>query len=71
MFKHNIVTTAYQPIRIDVWGKETDYNVFPDLVSFSDAQKRGTDKNSVYGGLIFINSKAGDFRIKDGSIAYY
>jgi len=70
VFKHNIVTTAYQPIRIDVWGKETDYNVFPDLVSLRDAQQRGTDKNSVYGGLDFINPQAGDFRIKDGSIAF-
>lgn len=70
VFEHNIVTTGYQPIRIDVWGKKTDYNVFPDLVSLRDAQKRGTDKNSVYGGLNFINPQAGDFRIKDGSIAF-
>ena len=70
VFKHNIVTTAYQPIRIDVWGKETDYNVFPDLASLRDAQQRGTDKNSVYEGLDFINPQAGDFRIKDGSIAF-
>ncbi|SNR30680.1 right-handed parallel beta-helix repeat-containing protein [Flavobacterium sp. ov086] len=70
VFEHNIVTTGYQPIRIDVWGKKTDYNVFPDLVSLRDAQKRGTDKNSVYGGLNFRNPQAGDFRIKDGSIAF-
>jgi len=70
VFEHNIVTTGYQPIRIDVWGKKTDYNVFSDLVSLRDAQKRGTDKNSVYGGLNFINPQAGDFRIKDGSIAF-
>ncbi|MGB3005148.1 MAG: PDZ domain-containing protein [Chitinophagaceae bacterium] len=70
VFRHNIVTTEYQPIRIDVWGKETDYNVFPDSASHKAAQNRGTDKHSVYGDLFFVNPKKGDFRLKDGSIAF-
>lgn len=70
VFKHNIVSTGYQPIHIDVWGKETDYNVFPDSVSLKEAQDRGTDKHSVYGRLDFVNPQAGDFRVKDGSIAF-
>lgn len=70
VFRHNIVFTGYAPIRIDVWGKETDYNIFPDLVSLKEAQDRGTDKNSVYGGFNFINPQTGDFRLKDGSIAF-
>ena len=70
VFKHNIVTTAYQPIRIDVWGKETDYNVFPDLVSLKEAQHRGTDEHSIAGKLEFVNPQVGDFRVKDGSIAF-
>lgn len=69
VFRHNIVFTGYAPIHIDVWGKETDYNVFPDSASLKEAQGRGTDKNSVYGGFNFINPKTGDFRIKEGSIA--
>lgn len=70
VFKHNIVTMAYQPIRIDVWGKETDYNVFPDLASLRDAQQRGTDQHSIAGKLEFVNPQAGDFRVKEGSIAF-
>jgi hypothetical protein len=70
IFRHNIVTTDYQPIRIPVWGKETDYNVFPDSVSLKAAQSRGTDKHSVYGNLSFVNPRKGDFRLKDGSIAF-
>lgn len=70
VFRHNIVTTDYQPIRIPVWGKETDYNMFPDSVSLKAAQSRGTDKHSVYGDLSFVNPQQGDFRLKDGSIAF-
>ncbi len=70
VFRHNIVTTDYQPIRIPVWGKEIDYNVFPDSASLKAAQSRGTDKHSVYGDLSFVNPPQGDFRLKDGSIAF-
>ncbi|MEQ1798768.1 MAG: PDZ domain-containing protein, partial [Lacibacter sp.] len=70
VFRHNIVTTDYQPIRIPVWGKETDYNVFPDSASLKAAQSRGTDKHSVYGDLFFVNPQKGDFRLKDGAIAF-
>ncbi|MEP7093005.1 MAG: right-handed parallel beta-helix repeat-containing protein [Flavobacterium sp.] len=70
VFKNNIVMKAYLPIQIDAWGKETDYNVFPDAASLKEAQDRGTDKHSVYGGLDFVNPKEGDFRLKEGSIAF-
>ena len=69
VFRHNIVSSGYQPIHINNWGKETDYNVFPDLASLKAAQDSGTDKNSIYGKLSFVNPQAGDFRIKDGSVA--
>jgi hypothetical protein len=52
VFRHNIVSSGYQPIHISVWGKETDYNAFPDLASLKAAQDRGTDRNSVYGRLL-------------------
>jgi hypothetical protein len=70
VFRHNIVTTDYQPIRITVWGKETDYNVFPDSASLKAAKSRGIDKHSVYGDLFFVNPQQGDFRLKKGSIAF-
>lgn len=70
IFRHNIVLTGYLPIRIPVWGKETDYNVFPDSTSLKAAQNRGTDKHSVYAKMFFVNPQKGDFRLKDGSVAF-
>ena len=70
VFCHNIVSTGYQPINITVWGKETDYNVFPDSVSLKAAQSRGTDKHSVCGNLYFMDAQNGDFRLKGGSVAF-
>lgn len=70
VFRHNIVSTGYLPINIKTWGKETDFNVFPDSASFKAARKMGTDKNSVYGDMLFVNPQAGDFRFKVGSVAF-
>jgi len=70
VFRHNIVSSGYLPIRVPVWGKETDYNAFPDSVSLNAARDRGTDKNSVCGDLNFINPDEGDFRLKEGSAAF-
>lgn len=70
VFRHNIVSSGYLPIRVPVWGKETDYNAFPDSVSLNAARDRGTDKNSVCGDLNFVNPQGGDFRLKDGSAAF-
>jgi hypothetical protein len=70
IFKYNIVSGKYLPIQINVWGKETDYNVFTNSAALLDAQSRGTDKHSVFCGLDFENPKSGDFRIKNGSKAF-
>jgi len=70
VFRYNIVSTGYLPIDIKVWGKEIDYNVFPDSVSLKAAQNRGTDKNSVCASLDFVNPKTGNFRLKDSSPAF-
>ena len=70
IFRHNIVSTGYMPIGIKVWGKEVDYNIFPDSTSLNEARRRGTEKHSVYEKLNFINPKVGDFRLKKGSIAF-
>jgi hypothetical protein len=70
IFRYNIVFTGYMPINIKVWGKETDFNAFNDLASLKAAQSRGTDKNSVWGKLDFVNPNGGDFRLKDGSVAF-
>lgn len=70
VFRHNIVLSAYQPIDVKVWGKEIDYNIFPDLVSLKAAQDRGTDKNSIYGQLLFVDPGKGDFRVREGAAAF-
>ncbi len=70
IFIHNIVSTGYQPIGIKVWGKEVDYNVFPDSTSLKEAWNRRTDKHSVCSTPDFVNPQTGDFRLKDGSMAF-
>ncbi|WP_079686695.1 right-handed parallel beta-helix repeat-containing protein [Ohtaekwangia koreensis] len=70
VFRHNIVSAGYLPIHIEVWGKETDYNMFPDSASLKAAWSRGTDQHSVCGELDFVNPQTGDFRLKDGSVAF-
>jgi hypothetical protein len=70
VFRHNIISAGYLPINITVWGKEADCNIFPDSASLKAAQDRGTDKHSVCGNLFFINPKNGDFRLKEGAVAF-
>ncbi|MGZ8516030.1 MAG: right-handed parallel beta-helix repeat-containing protein [Chitinophagaceae bacterium] len=70
VFRRNVVSSSYMPIGITVWGKETDYNIFPDSSSLKAAWGRGTDKHSVCGYLHFVDPKNGDFRLKDGSFAF-
>jgi hypothetical protein len=69
VFRHNIVSTGYLPVHIDIWGKEIDYNAFPDSTSLNAARERGTDKHSVCGKEDFVNPQASDFRLKVGSVA--
>ena len=70
VFRHNVVSSSYLPIGISVWGKEVDYNIFPDSVSLKAAWSNGTDKHSLCGSLDFINPENGDFRLKNNSIAF-
>ncbi len=70
VFVRNIVSTEYFPIRVDYWGKEVDFNVFPDEVALSKAQANGADAHSVAGKIEYIDPENGDFRIKEGSFAF-
>ena len=70
MFVRNIVSTGYFPIRVNDWGKEIDYNVFPDRIALSKSQENSTDRHSVFGDAQYIDPKHGDFRVKDGSVAF-
>jgi len=67
VFRHNIVGAAYLPIGISYWGKEIDYNVFPDSVSLNEAHLRGTDRHSMYSLLTFMKPQKGDFRLNENA----
>ncbi|MDX1326594.1 MAG: PDZ domain-containing protein [Arenibacter sp.] len=69
VFKHNIVFTEHKDIRLDGWGKEVDYNLFPDQESLLDAQNKGVDNNSRYGEAQFINVESGNYKVKESSPA--
>lgn len=68
VFRRNIVTRNYYSVVIPKWGKEVDYNFFPDEVSLNKAQKNGTDENSLYGNPMFLNADEGDYQISEKSL---
>ncbi|MGX5820742.1 right-handed parallel beta-helix repeat-containing protein [Chitinophaga lutea] len=70
IFRNNIVMQAYKPIRVPVWGKEVDYNFFPDEASLKAAQANGTDAHSTYGDPLFIDYQHGDYGLQKGSKAF-
>ena len=70
IFVRNIVSTEYFPIGINYWGKEIDYNIFPDEESLSKAQANGTDIHSIAGKIEFVDPANGDFRVKEGAFAF-
>jgi hypothetical protein len=69
VFTHNILMSGYQPILMEQWGKELDYNLFPTPQALARAKGNGTDAHSVAGGPGFKDPAHGDFRVVDGSPA--
>lgn len=70
VFRYNIVSTGYFPIRVNDWGEEVDYNVFPDETALKEAQTNGTDLHSVYETVAYVDPKKGDFRVREGAKAF-
>jgi len=70
IFMHNIVTTPYAPILMNNWGKEIDSNFFLSKAGLLKAQKLNLDKNSISGDALFVDAKAGNYRVKTGSPAF-
>ncbi|MGK0138519.1 MAG: hypothetical protein ACI9DJ_001975 [Algoriphagus sp.] len=70
IFRRNIMMTEHFPIRLMGWGKEVDYNLFPDAISLALAQENKTDKNSLYGNPIFTSPETGDFSVENNSPAF-
>ena len=69
VFRKNIMMRPYAPIGIKDWGKEVDYNVFPDEAALQKAQKDGTDAHSVFGDPQFLNAEKGDYQVRNESPA--
>ncbi len=69
VFKHNIVSDAYQDVGLLGWGKEMDYNFFPNEESMMKSQLYGRDKNSAYGDPKFKNPAQMDFSVAANSPA--
>lgn len=70
VFKHNIVMTEYKDIRLSGWGKDIDYNLFPNEKALLKAQQNGTDTHSIYGNPGYKNPNEGDYTISDESPAF-
>ncbi|WP_339924442.1 peptide-binding protein [uncultured Cyclobacterium sp.] len=67
VFRKNITMTKHFPIRLTGWGKEVDYNLFPDAVSLALAQENNTDAHSLYGDPKFVSPETGDFTVAENS----
>jgi len=69
VFSKNIMMTKHFPVRLRGWGKEIDYNFFPDSISLAKAHENNIDKNSLFGNPMFKSPENGDFTIKENSPA--
>jgi hypothetical protein len=69
VFKHNIVTKKYFPIRITDWGKNVDYNLFSDTAALHASQTRGTDGHSIAANIVFANAGIGNYTLANNTQA--
>lgn len=69
VFRRNIVSSAYKPIRLKGWGKEIDYNLFPDETALAQSTELGLDQHSRAGNPGFVDPGSGDFRVEENSPA--
>ena len=70
VFKHNIVGDAYQDVRVDGWGKELDYNLFPNEAALLKSQIYDRDMHSQFGEPLFRNPSQLDFSVAEDSPAF-
>ncbi|MCG1037447.1 alpha/beta hydrolase fold domain-containing protein [Polaribacter sargassicola] len=69
VFKHNIVADTYQDVGLLGWGKELDYNLFPNEESMMKPQIYNRDLHSIYGDPMFKNPSELDFTVAENSPA--
>jgi hypothetical protein len=66
---HNIIQVGYQDVLVKSWGKQMDYNLFPNEESLMKAQIYNIDEHSAFGDPMFINPQNLDYRVADNSPA--
>ena len=69
VFIRNIVMTNHKDIRLQGWGKEVDYNLFPNMTALEQAKNNGTDEHSAFGDPLFIDPSICNFTVAQGSPA--
>ena len=69
VFVKNIIMTDHKDIRLQGWGKEVDYNLFPDKSSIDKAKGNGTDQHSSFGDPLFLDPANADFTVSKNSPA--
>lgn len=69
VFRRNIIRDSYKDVRVMSWGKEMDYNLFPDEESLMKAQIYNIDANSSFGDPMFANPANLDFSVSGNSPA--
>ncbi len=66
----NIFGAVHQPIYVDHWGKEVDYNWFIHPDDLEKVRQLGEDRHSRAGDPGFVEPKGGDFSLEPGSPVY-
>ncbi|KAA5825186.1 DUF1565 domain-containing protein [Algibacter amylolyticus] len=69
VFKHNIVGDTYQDVGLLGWGKDLDYNLFPNEAAMMKPQIYNRDKHSAFGDPMFVNPEQLDFSVSKNSPA--
>ncbi len=57
------LAAAHQPIAVDYWGKEVDFNWFINPNDLVKVQQLKVDLNSEAGDPLFVDPKTGDFSV--------
>ncbi|HRX10377.1 MAG TPA: hypothetical protein P5210_01945 [Draconibacterium sp.] len=66
----NIFGMAHQPISVDYWGKEVDFNWFINPEDLKKVQHLKVDLNAEAGDPLFVDPKTGDFSVSIESPAF-
>jgi hypothetical protein len=69
VFRRNIVQVGHQDVRVDGWGKELDYNLFPNEASLMKARISEIETHSIFGDPLFKNPQNLDFSVLENSPA--